>query len=75
MEAKPESKLLRWRKNSGLKIKDILVRVGCSRPTWHSWETGSNIPSPSFMPVVVSLTEGAVTANDFYDLPEREQAA
>jgi hypothetical protein len=43
--------------------------VGTVRQVWCDWERGRNIPSRTYMPRVFSFTRGAITPNDFYDLP------
>lgn len=43
--------------------------AGVTRQTWDRWERGASRPTPSLMPALFDLTAGAVTANDFYDLP------
>jgi DNA-binding XRE family transcriptional regulator len=64
-----QNKLRTWRMAQEKSVNDAAAEVGCTRQTWHSWESGSNIPSADFMAKLIALTNGAVTANDFYDLP------
>lgn len=63
-----QNKLRAWRAAQEKSVNDAAAEIGCTRQTWYSWESGSNIPSPDFMARLVKLTDGAVTANDFYAL-------
>lgn len=40
--------------------------VGTTRQSWAEWENGRRIPNRTFMPRVLALTGGKVTADDFY---------
>jgi transcriptional regulator with XRE-family HTH domain len=73
MTAPAKNKLRAWRIASGKKVNDLAAEIGCTRQTWHSWESGANIPSPEFMPKLRELTDGAVKADDFY--PSERAAA
>jgi antitoxin CcdA len=44
-------------------------RLGVSKASVSRYASGARIPSPAVMRRIVAETEGAVTANDFYDLP------
>jgi antitoxin CcdA len=44
-------------------------RLGVSKATVSRYASGARIPSPAVMRRIVAETKGAVTANDFYDLP------
>ncbi|HEY0149873.1 MAG TPA: helix-turn-helix transcriptional regulator [Allosphingosinicella sp.] len=44
--------------------------VGTFRGTWYDWETGRRIPDRSYMAKLYRYTGGAVTPNDFYELPD-----
>lgn len=43
--------------------------VGTVRQVWWDWESGRRIPNRTFMARIYELTRGAVSPNDFYDLP------
>lgn len=43
--------------------------VGTVRQVWRDWEIGRRIPGRDFMVEIYKLTRGAVTPDDFYDLP------
>jgi DNA-binding XRE family transcriptional regulator len=72
-----ENKLRQWRVRQPRLVNDLAREIGCTRQTWHSWETGGNIPSAEFMAKLVEITNGVVQPNDFYALPapSEEQAA
>ena len=58
--------LKRWRLAQDRTVSDLAGLIPCTRQTWHSWERGASIPPPVMMAALVALTDGAVTANDFY---------
>lgn len=71
-----------WREAQMLTQQALAKNLGCAQATVHRWETGHRRPHPHQMIRIVAITGGAVTANDFYDLPvppaaelEREVAA
>ena len=69
MSGSSENKLRRWRREGGITVMNAAASIGVTRQTWHSWERGASIPPPALMQRIVAMTSGAVTANDFYDLP------
>lgn len=75
MMDRPESKLRTWRIGAGLSVVEAAARVKVSRQTWHGWERGATIPPVSLMQRIFDLTGGAVTANDFYDLPSPSETS
>ncbi|OYX62717.1 MAG: hypothetical protein B7Y88_13775 [Sphingomonadales bacterium 32-64-17] len=59
--------LKKWRTDNDLTLAQAGELVGTSRQTWFGWETGRRKPSDAFMGKIRAVTEGKVTANDFYD--------
>jgi antitoxin CcdA len=45
-------------------------RLGVTKASISRYASGERIPTPEVMRRIVAETNGAVTANDFYDLPE-----
>lgn len=68
-------KLANWRKHKGLTQEQVALALGVAPPTVSSWEIGGKRPGAVSMRRIFDLTEGAVTANDFYDLPKQDDAA
>lgn len=64
--------LRRWRlsQDPALTLDAAAAGVGTFRGTWYDWETGRRIPDRSYMPKLYRYTRGAITPNDFYDLPD-----
>lgn len=54
----------------GLTASQFGVRIGVSRGAALRYATGARIPHPEIMARIYVVTGGAVTPNDFYDLPE-----
>lgn len=65
------NKLRTWREEQvpRLTLDAAAAAVGTVRQVWYDWETGRRIPRAPFMAAIYQLTRGAVTPNDFYDLP------
>lgn len=42
--------------------------IGCEQPTVSRFVAGARIPSPVLMRKIVEVTNGAVTANDFFGI-------
>lgn len=61
-------KLRTWRKQKGLFLRDLSAATGKSRSAIARIETGESKPDRDFLEKVFTLTEGAVTPNDFYDI-------
>jgi len=74
MSQSPPSPLRRWRLQEQLSVANAAARVPIARQTWHSWERGQTIPPKPLMQRLFEMTGGAVTANDFYDLPQQDAA-
>lgn len=68
-------KLLEWRLRNGKTQIWVAQYLGTSQSTVSRYESGEQIPSAKEMPKVFAMTGGAVTANDFYDLPRRSRAS
>jgi len=68
-------KLQDWRENEGLTREQLAARLP-SRPdalNVYRWETGRRLPNRGAAVEIYVLTAGAVTPNDFYELPLLEQ--
>jgi len=51
----------------GISVERFRREVGASRRTTvYRWLRGERIPAPGYMARIIDLTDGAVTANDFY---------
>ena|SRR5438874_328699 len=72
MVDEPLHPLRKWRLEQGLTLDAAAAGVGSFRGTWYDWETGRRIPDREYMPKVYRFTGGAVTPNEFYDLPDLE---
>lgn len=71
--------LEKWRRSQVVNGKPMTMEhaaglLGVSRAAWNDWEKRKRIPGHATMTEIYSLTEGAVTPNDFYDLPDLEPA-
>lgn len=63
-------KLSNWRKaqNPPLTLADVAKRIDRSEAATSRYENG-RVPEPDTMRRIHDLTGGAVTPNDFYDIP------
>jgi transcriptional regulator with XRE-family HTH domain len=68
-----EHPLRKWRKAKGLTLQQCADAVGTSRMVWSDWERSRRRPNGHFMPKVREVTEGEVSADDFF--PSCNQAA
>jgi len=63
-------KLRDWRYHRKLSFDAAAKAVGASNGSlFRKWERGLQIPRPEQMVNIYLATHGAVTPNDFYDLP------
>jgi transcriptional regulator with XRE-family HTH domain len=64
-------RLAEWRKLQGWKQDELAGELGCTQPFISEIERASapKIPGRAWMVKIYQLTRGAVTPNDFYDLP------
>jgi len=53
-----------------LTLDQAAKEVGTVRQMWSDWERGRRRPGEEFMQEVYRVTDGLITPNDFYDLPE-----
>ncbi|WP_157099044.1 helix-turn-helix domain-containing protein [Novosphingobium rosa] len=58
--------LRKWRKAKGMTLAQCAQQIGTSRQVWSDWERGCHRPGATFMPRIRDLTEGAVSADDFF---------
>ena len=66
--------LKEYRLDRGLTQAALAQLVGTKKGTVSKWEQGT-VPSLKFMRRIAEVTDGAVTANDFYDAAlERQEA-
>lgn len=63
-------KLRNWRVSQSLSHEAAGELVGVTRQCWFDWEKGKRTPGYCYMIRLYVLTDGTVTPNDFYDLPE-----
>ena len=68
-------KLDAWLERSGTRDNEFARRIGVSRVTLFRLKTGRRVPRRNVMDKINTETEGAVTANDFFDLTDVEQVA
>lgn len=67
-------KLNAWLAASPLKDHEFAGKIGVSRVTLFRLKKGLRPPKRDVMTKINEVTEGAVTPNDFFDLPETERA-
>lgn len=58
--------LRRWRHKKQLSLEALGAQLGVNRSTLSYYETGNRIPRPPIMERIRRVTEGEVTASDFY---------
>lgn len=56
-----------------LTLAVLAKRIGCSEAALSRYENG-RVPSPDVMQKIIDATEGAVTPDDFFDLPSATPA-
>lgn len=61
--------MVAWRKSRGLNQRDAAKLAGIKQPTWHGYENGK-VPSARKLSRIIDVTEGAVTAADYYETAE-----
>lgn len=59
-----------WLKAENLTQKAAARRANIDPRVFHRYVAGTRVPDARAMRALYILTEGAVTANDFYELPE-----
>jgi len=59
-------KLSEWRRENGLTQQATARLIECTVRAVIKWESGERRPGPAYMPKVMAVTDGQVTANDFY---------
>jgi len=70
-------RLAEWRIEQGLTQSELAARLGCDQSYISLIErsTDPQTPRRHWMLKIYRLTRGAVTPNDFYDLPDLNQPA
>lgn len=69
-------KLISYLEQSEISYARFAEMIGASNgKVVHRYARGEQIPSRDFMARIVEVTGGAVTPNDFYDLPGSGEAA
>ena len=67
-------KLQDYLSQNNLSVQQFAAQVGLKRrATVYEWLRGDCVPV-NYMPRIIEATHGQVTANDFYDLPNKEGA-
>lgn len=60
--------LAHWRHAAGKTQADVAAALGVVPLLVSQWETGRRRPNAGNMARIFEMTDGAVSANDFYDL-------
>lgn len=60
----------RWRSEQGWTYQRLADELECNHASASRYCQGRRIPEPAAMARIHAMTGGAVTANDFYGLPE-----
>lgn len=66
----PKKTLAEWRALKGWTQEQLAERLGCVKPTINRYESGARVPEWDMMKKIFILSEGLVTPNSFYPLPE-----
>jgi transcriptional regulator with XRE-family HTH domain len=61
-------KLSRWRAYRKLTLSEAAALVGVTPVAFGRYERG-RVPDPSRLQKIIEVTEGDVTANDFFEIP------
>ena len=62
-------KLSEYIKNKNLPYAEVAELLGVDPQAIYYWISGERIPKPENMRKIFEITGGAVTANDFFNLP------
>lgn len=68
-------RLHEWKKGSGLTYDQIAALVGTTGTTVYRWATDKAKPNEENIQEIRRVTEGKVTANDFYFCEASESSA
>jgi transcriptional regulator with XRE-family HTH domain len=66
-------KLDEWLIASGLSEREFALSIKRTQATVNRYRRAKRTPSPRDMVKILEATRGAVTPNDFYDLPPVQQ--
>lgn len=69
------SKLRGWCEEKRINFSEGARRIQTVPDTFRRYALGQRLPRPPHMVSIYILTAGAVTPNDFYDLPALPEAA
>lgn len=67
--------LKEYREKTGMTQAAFAKQIGCSQHSVSRYEVGLSRPTPKVMSRIVTVTGGAVTPNDFYDVSDGQNAA
>lgn len=62
----PVHPLRKWRESQGKTQEACAESIGTTRQVWSDYERRRRVPNRVFMPRIVALTAGKVTADAFY---------
>lgn len=68
-------KLRAWRRANNLTVREAADRLGVTFHTIYRYEQGKVVPPPDKMRQIIALSGGAVTPDDFFDVPAPAEAA
>jgi len=66
-------KLAAYLRSRNLKHQEFAALIGCEQPTVTRFVRGRRIPSAALMRRIVEVTEGEVTANDFFEAESEDE--
>ena len=59
-------RLKNWLENKGMSVADFAARIGVTEQAVYAWMRGDRRPGHANIYVIRGVTDGDVTANDFY---------
>ena len=65
--------LQEWMTANDYSVHDVAAAVDTVPHNVANWLAGNNVPNSTKMRLVIDLTKGDVTPNDFYELPARKK--
>lgn len=64
-------KLLDWRKAQNITQTEAAEKIGVTPVSFGRYE-GGRVPEPQTLQKIIEVTGGAVTANDFFEIPNTQ---